>query len=179
LKGENNIKLNWERISSNQAPGCLKNISLAENNGLIYLFGLEKAVEKSVLWVFNTNEKEWMRIQDIGTLTARPNQRAIVYKNQLLIIDWSYSDRAVKIQYQDLGLNMVHEKTNRKQRCQDQPEEMVKDMKNVYNGRLFADIIFEVEGEEIPCHKAILAYRSDYFIRMFTSERFFENDFNV
>jgi len=39
----------------------------------------------------------------------------------------------------------------------------------LYNSKLFPDIVFEVEGEEIPAHKALLAYRSDYFMKMFTS----------
>ncbi len=49
--------------------------------------------------------EKWNKIQDIGTLTARPDQRAVVYKGKLLIIDWhcdKYS-HSIEIQYQDLG----------------------------------------------------------------------------
>jgi len=58
---------------------------------------------------------------------------------------------------------------NNKEVCRDQPENLIQHSKNLYDGRLFADIIFEVQGEEVPAHKAVLAYRSDYFMKMFTS----------
>jgi len=57
--------------------------------------------------------------------------------------------------------------------CKDQAESFIQDTKNLYDGRLFHDVIFEVEGEQIPAHKAILASRSDYFMKMFTSKRFY------
>jgi len=47
--------------------------------------------------------EKWNRIQDIETLTAHPNQRAVVYKGQLLIIDWDYYNQSVEIQYQNLS----------------------------------------------------------------------------
>jgi len=60
---------------------------------------------------------------------------------------------------------------NGKTLCKDQAESFIQDAKNLYNSKLFPDIIFEVEGEEIPAHKAVIAYRSDYFMKMFTSKR--------
>lgn len=42
----------WERISpSGRAPGVLRNISLAEANWMIYVFGTSEG--RSVLWVYN------------------------------------------------------------------------------------------------------------------------------
>ncbi len=58
--------------------------------------------------------------------------------------------------------------------CKDLAENFIQDMKNLYDGRLFPDVVFEVEGEEMPAHKALLAYRSDYFMKMFTSRVIFE-----
>jgi len=54
--------------------------------------------------------------------------------------------------------------------CKDKPENFIQEFKNLYDGRLFPDVVFEVEGEHIPAHKALLAYRSDYFMKMFTSK---------
>ena len=61
---------------------------------------------------------------------------------------------------------------NGKTLCKEQAENLIQDMKNLYNSRLFPDVIFEIGGEEIPAHKTILASRSDYFMKMFTSKRF-------
>ena len=61
---------------------------------------------------------------------------------------------------------------NGKEICKDQAENFIQDMKNLSNSRLFPDVAFEVKGEEIPAHKAILASRSSYFMKMFTSKRF-------
>jgi len=45
----------WERISpSGSVPGAMTHISLAEANGMIYLFGLREG--KSVLWVYNISK---------------------------------------------------------------------------------------------------------------------------
>ncbi len=134
--------------------------------------------------------EKWNRIQDIGTLTARPNQRAVVYKGQLLIIDWNHVDDEVYIQYQNLGnvrvlffvnfeigdVNYASQEPNgSKDLCKDIPENFIQDVKNLYDKRLFPDVVFDVEGEEMPAHKALLAYRSGYFMRMFTSiEMIFE-----
>jgi len=61
---------------------------------------------------------------------------------------------------------------NGKEICKDQAENFVQDMKNLYHSKLFPDVIFEVEGEEIPAQKAVLASRSSYFMKMFTSRIF-------
>jgi len=58
-----------------------------------------------------------------------------------------------------------------KKLCKDQFGNFIQDAKNLFHTKLFPDVIFEVEGEEIPAHKYILAYRSDYFMKMFTSKR--------
>jgi len=119
--------------------------------------------------MIKTEAKTWKEAEDIGTLKAGPNQRAVVYKDQLLIVKWNYPEESVNIQYQNLkNLNFVVSST-KMQVCRDQPDSFFQHSKNLYDGRLFADITFEVEGEEIPAHKAILAYRSIYFMKMFTS----------
>jgi len=46
-------------------------------------------------------------------------------------------------------------------------------VKGLFNNSLFHDVVFEIEGEEIPAHKALLARRSDYFMKMFTSKELF------
>ena len=54
--GENGNRPTWEKISpSGRAPGVLSNISLAEANGLIYVFGSSEG--KSVLWVYNISKE--------------------------------------------------------------------------------------------------------------------------
>ena len=53
--------------------------------------------------------------------------------------------------------------------CKDQSEDFIRDSKSFYENRIFPDVLFEVEGEEIPAHKAVLASRSNYFMKMFTS----------
>ena len=132
------------------------------------------------------DEEKWSQIQDIGTLTARPNQRAVIYKGQLLIIDWDYLTQTIGIQYHTLsnfkvelfdnfddigegGVNFIFQSPSGKDLCKDQDESFIHDAKNLYNSRLFPDVVFEVEGEEIPAHKALLAYRSDFFMEMFAS----------
>ncbi len=67
--------------------------------------------------------------------------------------------------------------TGGKDLCKDQAENFIQDTKNLYNGRLFHDVVFEVEGEQIPAHKAILAHRSDYFMKMFTSKNLFGGEY--
>ena len=57
--------------------------------------------------------------------------------------------------------------------CKDQPDELIRNLKNLANSRLFPDVVFKVGGEEIPAHKAILAHRSDYFMKMFTSKKIY------
>jgi len=49
------------------------------------------------------DEEKWSQVKDIGTLTARPNQRAVIYKGQLLIIDWDFLTQTIGIQYHSLG----------------------------------------------------------------------------
>jgi len=45
----------WKRISPvGQTPGAMTNISLAEANGMIYVFGSSEG--KSVLWVYNISK---------------------------------------------------------------------------------------------------------------------------
>ena len=53
--------------------------------------------------------------------------------------------------------------------CKGQAEDFIQGTKNLYDNRLFHDVVFEVEGEEIPAHKAILAEVSNYFMKMFAS----------
>jgi len=53
--GKNPNSGTWERISpSGQVPGLMTNVSLAEADGAIYVFGLSK--ETSVLWVYNISK---------------------------------------------------------------------------------------------------------------------------
>jgi len=175
LADEENEKRRWRKVSpGGQAPGLLTNVSMAATNGIIYVFGMKidelGGESKSVLWAYDTNGEVWNEVKEIGTLTADTNQRAVIYKNQLLIIDWSHPNQLVNIQYQNLNnLSFAVSSSTKKQICRDQPDSFIQHSKNLYNGRLFADITFEVEGEEIPAHKAILAYRSSYFMKMFTS----------
>jgi len=159
----------WRRVSpGGEVPGLLTNVSMAADNGIIYIFGTKS--QKTVLWIYDTNGETWNEVKDVDLLTAGPNQRAVVYKNQLLIVTWSYPSQ-VTIQSQSLDtLNFVVPLSIKKQICRDQPGSFIQHSKNLYNGRLFADITFQVEGEEIPAHKAILAYRSNYFMKMFTSK---------
>jgi len=172
---ENDKKPRWRKVSpGGQAPGLLTNVSMTAANGVIYVFGVKLGElggeSKSGLWTYDTKGETWNEVKDIGTLTASPNQRAIIYKNQLLIVDWSYPNQSVDIQYHNLNsLSFVVPSAGNKQICRDQPDGFIQHSKNLYDGRLFADITFEVEGEEIPAHKAILAYRSSYFMKMFTS----------
>ena len=42
-------------------------------------------------------------MRDINTLTARPDQKAVIYAGQLLIVEWGYSKDSVQIQYLSLG----------------------------------------------------------------------------
>jgi len=174
-KVEDDNKKRWRRISpGGQVPGLLTNVSMVAANGIIFIFGLKfdelERVTKSVLWTYDTKREAWNEVDDIGTLTAGLNQRAVVYKNQLLIVDWNSLDQSVDIQYQNLdNLSFVIPSATKKQVCRDQLESFIQHCKNLYNERLFADITFEVEGEDIPAHKAILAYRSSYFMKMFTS----------
>jgi len=95
----------------------------------------------------------------------------VVYKKQLLIVHWSFATKLVDIQYQSLeNLNVVVSASTKKQKkCKGQPEGFLQNSKSLFTGKLFTDVTFEVEGEEIPAHKAILAYHCDYFMKMFTS----------
>jgi len=52
---------------------------------------------------FITADKEWKQVKDINTLTARPDQKAVIYEGQLLIVEWGYSRESVQIQYLILG----------------------------------------------------------------------------
>ena len=56
IVGEGPNQFKWEKVSpSGKAPGLLKNISLAEADGMIYVFGTNS--EKiSVLWKYNTRK---------------------------------------------------------------------------------------------------------------------------
>jgi len=39
----------------------------------------------------------------INTLTARPDQKAVIYKGQLLVVEWGYTKDSVQIQYFNLS----------------------------------------------------------------------------
>ena len=43
-------------------------------------------------------------------------------------------------------------------------------MRKLYQEKLFADIVFVVQGEEISAHKGIIAARSTFFAHMFLSK---------
>ncbi len=43
-------------------------------------------------------------MKDIDTLTARPDQKAVIYEGQLLIVNWGYSRDSVELQYLSLGM---------------------------------------------------------------------------
>ena len=133
------------------------------------------------------DEERWNQIKDIESLTARPNQRAVIYKGKLLIIDWDALTQTIGIQYHALSnweilllnnmlvyidgdnKNFISQSLSGKSLCKDQGESLIQDAKSLYNSRLFPDVVFEVEGEEIPAHRALLAYRSDYFMKLFES----------
>ncbi len=51
-----------------------------------------------------TDDKEWKQVRDVKDLIAGPKQKAVIYKDQLLIIDWNYSRTSVDIQYFSLGI---------------------------------------------------------------------------
>ncbi len=53
--------------------------------------------------------------------------------------------------------------------CKDEADNFFEDARNLYNTKIFSDVVFEIEGEEISAHKATLASRSNYFMKMFTS----------
>ncbi len=42
-------------------------------------------------------------MRNIGTLTAGPDQRAVVHEGKLLIVNWDYSKDSVKIQSLSVG----------------------------------------------------------------------------
>jgi len=109
------------------------------------------------------------QIKNIGELAAHPNQKIVVYKGELLVINWNFPTQQIKIQYYDLNLKPEDDRDLCKTICKNQPGSLERDYKRLYDERRFSDVIFEVEGEEIPAHKTILAYRSDYFMKMFTS----------
>jgi len=60
LPGDEKKLPEWERRTSlGQAPGLLSNISMAEANGVIYIFGSshnEEGEPKSVLWAYDTSK---------------------------------------------------------------------------------------------------------------------------
>jgi len=66
--------LQWERVRpGGKAPGFLKNISLAEANGMIYVFGTNS--EKiSVLWKYNTRKKYFEERRIIFILYCRESR---------------------------------------------------------------------------------------------------------
>jgi len=43
------------------------------------------------------------------------------------------------------------------------------DLKKLFDNKMYSDIKFKVEGEEIPAHKALLAAKCPYFERAFSS----------
>ena len=40
---------------------------------------------------------------DVGSLTAEPNQRAVVYNEQLLVINWSFPTQTIQVQEKNLS----------------------------------------------------------------------------
>jgi len=50
------------------------------------------------------------------------------------------------------------------------PENSINSGEKAMEEEKFTDITFEVQGEEIKAHKAILAQRCKYFEKMFTSK---------
>ncbi len=96
---------------------------MTEANGVVYIFGFshnDEGEKKSVLWAFDTSklfyergrfnkidEDKWSIVQDSESLSARPNQRAVIYKGQLLIIDWDALTQTIGVQYQTLSNNEI------------------------------------------------------------------------
>jgi len=46
-----------------------------------------------------------------------------------------------------------------------------KQMRRLYTEKLFTDVVFVVQGEEISAHKGIIAARSKFFENMFSSKQ--------
>ena len=61
----------------------------------------------------------------------------------------------------------------------DANQKFLQSQRNLLSDNSFSDFIIECGTEKFPCHKAILASRSDVFARLFTSKAWVENKMNL
>ncbi len=75
---------------------------------VLWVYNISKGYEEDgMIKIFVVGDQEWKQAGNRGLLTAGPNQRAVIYERQLLIVDWDYSKDSVKIQYVNLGKFVV------------------------------------------------------------------------
>lgn len=157
----------WNCIFSEQrplkgfppTPRCLSLIQAFENK-LFFLRGKPEN-ENQIFLSYDIEADSWENLTSDGMPNPYENPFCfVIYKNKFIISDDNidfyeanlFNDGSLKLSNDD-GINDV-----------------ATDFKQLFKEKLFCDITFKVEDEEILAHKGILAGRSDYFRKMFTSK---------
>jgi len=147
--------------------------SVSQQGDTVYLFGgYTIKGHSSDLFSYNIRENYF---EEILFQSVNPIQKAyhqsILYRNGLII--WggkSKKDISSSIFRIDLGEKAIDQDEISKDFNKPRQSKYINQMKGMLYNRKLSDVCFEVQGQEFPCHRIVLAARCKYFDNMFSSD---------
>ena len=161
--------------------------SVSQQGDLVYFFGgYTMKGHSSDLFSYNISDNmrekltnfciEENYFEEISFQSVNPIQKAyhqsVLYKNGLII--WggkSKKDISSSIFRIDLGEKEIEQDEIAKDLNRPKQSKYINQMKGMLYNKTLSDVCFEVQGQEFPCHRIVLAARCKYFENMFTSKR--------
>lgn len=165
----------WNQITSpnGQIPEGRRGASLDYSDGKLYLFGgyLAAIGHCKDLYSFHLEDQKWERIKgDDKDLSISSYHSSVCLRGSLIIWGGQSASRSIKaitaIEFN--GSSEVKLEENNLV-MQGKDHAYFGQMRRLYQEKLFADIVFVVQGEEISAHKGLIASRSKFFEHMFFS----------
>jgi len=169
--------MTWETINSEGFPLFNKNtICSQEMDGQVYFFGGdEESSSPNELRCYNIKKNQWKEVEQAGKSIMRRTNATLIAYNDHLCLFGGFNKKRKALCYGfwifPLEDNILASPTRvTGVAIEEQESEGVDQMmKKFFKEAPYSDIVFEVEGIEIPAHKWWLINRSKYFANMFSS----------
>lgn len=167
-------ELKWSRtlLAELGGPGPRLAATAQEVEGKMIIFGGYCHSYTNEMFSFDLKSHIWTKVETQGKLPlGRAYHAAAYYKGRYIV--WggekSHANCISSIYECQLGESKKTNSINKTDTKFVREKDAVSTLNKISHDKLFTDIVFEVENEEIKAHKAILAGGCRYFYNMFTS----------
>ncbi len=131
-----------------------------KGNKIFFFGGFDGQTWRNDMFAYNTDDNTWETIMTYGNIPKpRCRHTSIIYNSSLIIFGGNDSEMSFCDLY---GLNLDI-------KLQVPSSTLLVDLKTMLLDQMYCDVIFKVDEQDIPAHRAILAARSEHFKNMFSS----------